>query len=197
MTVSAGQKITGRISCAPNAKNNRDLDIAISYQTGQDAGTNIQYKMCVLLSVFPSPFSPRAATTSPRALRLRLIFCVSFNRSLSLPAPLLLSLSDPARSTKLRDPLQDSPDRSFVPVIRRVKTEWERDERDEERDCLSFLNGRATAFTPFWTVFLRDAALPETSEDFVEEVSVDFAMMDSSNNTPLTDSNLYFVGPNF
>jgi protein arginine N-methyltransferase 1 len=45
MTVSEGQKIAGRISCAPNAKNNRDLDIAISYKTGQDAETSIQYKM--------------------------------------------------------------------------------------------------------------------------------------------------------
>lgn len=51
MTVSEGQQIHGLISCAPNAKNNRDLDIAISYQTGEDPETRIQYKMCVLLSV--------------------------------------------------------------------------------------------------------------------------------------------------
>jgi hypothetical protein len=52
--------------------------------------------------------------------------------------------------------------------------ERERDERDEavERDCLSFLKGRATAFAPFCTCFLRDAALVEMIEDLVEEVSV-------------------------
>lgn len=53
MTVSEGQKINGRITCAPNTKNNRDLDIAISYQTGQDPDTTIQYKMCVI-PFFPS-----------------------------------------------------------------------------------------------------------------------------------------------
>lgn len=48
ITVSEGQKVTGHVSCSPNAKNNRDLDIAISYQTGNDAkDTHIQYKMCV------------------------------------------------------------------------------------------------------------------------------------------------------
>ena len=32
LTVSAGQKITGQLSCAPNARNNRDLDITIAYK---------------------------------------------------------------------------------------------------------------------------------------------------------------------
>jgi len=46
LTVSEGQKVTGRVTCAPNAKNNRDLDIAISYKTDQDPSENfIQYKM--------------------------------------------------------------------------------------------------------------------------------------------------------
>jgi hypothetical protein len=40
------------------------------------------------------------------------------------------------------------------------------------------------AFAPFWTVFLRDAALPEIREDLVEEVSAD-AMMESVNKTYL------------
>jgi hypothetical protein len=43
---------------------------------------------------------------------------------------------------------------------------------------LSFLNGRAKAFTPFCTFFFKDAALPETVEDFVEAASVDLGMME-------------------
>ncbi len=50
LTVSAGDKITGRLSCAPNARNNRDLDITIAYKAGDGPETEVQYKMCV----FPS-----------------------------------------------------------------------------------------------------------------------------------------------
>src|ERR1700734_2127411 len=60
LTVSEGQKVTGRVTCAPNAKNNRDLDIAISYKTDQDPSENfIQYKMCVpsvLPTFLPTPY---------------------------------------------------------------------------------------------------------------------------------------------
>jgi len=45
MTLNEGDEITGRITCAPNAKNNRDLDISISYKTKNDAETSIDYKM--------------------------------------------------------------------------------------------------------------------------------------------------------
>ena len=57
LTVSAGQKITGQLSCAPNARNNRDLDIGITYQVEDGEATEVQYKMCVVLSflsVFPA-----------------------------------------------------------------------------------------------------------------------------------------------
>lgn len=49
LTVSAGDQITGEISCAPNARNNRDLDIVLSYKVSSDpnAASTIQYKMCV------------------------------------------------------------------------------------------------------------------------------------------------------
>lgn len=50
LTVDQGDTITGRLTCAPNAKNNRDLDIIISYSNGKDAHT-VQYKMYV-----PLPF---------------------------------------------------------------------------------------------------------------------------------------------
>jgi len=45
ITISEGKKIQGRLSCGPNTKNNRDLDIKISYKAG---GTEevVEYKMC-------------------------------------------------------------------------------------------------------------------------------------------------------
>jgi hypothetical protein len=67
--------------------------------------------------------------TSPSALKLLLMLCVSFNRSLSPAAPLELRRSLPAKSTRLRLPSQVSPVCVFVPEIRSVKTEWEREER--------------------------------------------------------------------
>ncbi|RPD74205.1 S-adenosyl-L-methionine-dependent methyltransferase [Lentinus tigrinus ALCF2SS1-7] len=45
LTVSAGDKINGRLSCAPNARNNRDLDITIAYQVADGPETEVQYKM--------------------------------------------------------------------------------------------------------------------------------------------------------
>ena len=54
LTVSMGDKITGQLSCAPNARNNRDLDIAVSYQAPGEEAVEIQYKMCVPPSFLPS-----------------------------------------------------------------------------------------------------------------------------------------------
>lgn len=78
LTVSAGEKITGRLSCAPNARNNRDLDITIAYKTESGEETEVQYKMCVPLSysllvssqpLVAAPLSDaRAPTTFPFAL---------------------------------------------------------------------------------------------------------------------------------
>ncbi|KAL0072711.1 Nuclear SAM-dependent mono-and asymmetric methyltransferase [Marasmius tenuissimus] len=45
VTVSEGDTISGRLKCAPNARNNRDLDITISYSTPNDPETTMQYKM--------------------------------------------------------------------------------------------------------------------------------------------------------
>jgi hypothetical protein len=91
--------------------------------------STLEFLYGICLSLFPSPFSPNAAITSPRALWLLLIFCVSFSLSLSFPAPLFSSHSEPARSTRLSEPSQVSPLAGFFPDIRRVKTECERDDR--------------------------------------------------------------------
>ena len=50
VTISEGQKLIGNLSCAPNARNNRDLDISVSFKlaTEQEA-TKVEYKMCVVL----------------------------------------------------------------------------------------------------------------------------------------------------
>ncbi|KAI8993088.1 S-adenosyl-L-methionine-dependent methyltransferase [Trametes punicea] len=58
LTVSAGDTIEGRLSCAPNARNPRDLDIAIAYRVGDGPETVVQYKMCVCPSLRCTP--PRA-----------------------------------------------------------------------------------------------------------------------------------------
>jgi len=47
VTISEGEIITGRLTCAPNARNNRDLDIVIEYEVegAQYASDRIEYKM--------------------------------------------------------------------------------------------------------------------------------------------------------
>ena len=55
LTVSEGQKVNGYLTCAPNARNNRDLDITIKYEVEPDLGSainkeqkaTVHYKMCV------------------------------------------------------------------------------------------------------------------------------------------------------
>ncbi|KAH9484910.1 type I protein arginine N-methyltransferase Rmt1 [Psilocybe cubensis] len=48
MTVHSGDEIKGRLQCAPNARNNRDLDITIAYKAeGDEEEKVIQYKMSV------------------------------------------------------------------------------------------------------------------------------------------------------
>ncbi|KAH8119445.1 protein arginine N-methyltransferase [Phellopilus nigrolimitatus] len=44
ITISEGEAITGTLSCAPNARNNRDLDIEIAWQAGEQ-GETVHYKM--------------------------------------------------------------------------------------------------------------------------------------------------------
>ncbi|KAA1471735.1 protein arginine N-methyltransferase [Dentipellis sp. KUC8613] len=45
LTVSQGDTIKGTLKCSPNARNNRDLDITISYATNDEPETTIDYKM--------------------------------------------------------------------------------------------------------------------------------------------------------
>lgn len=61
ITITKGQEITGTVSCAPNARNNRDLDIAISYAIGggeeeMTEEVTVDYKMCVILYSCRIPF---------------------------------------------------------------------------------------------------------------------------------------------
>lgn len=58
MTVSEGQQIKGELTCVPNARNPRDLDITIAYTTPRDGKKEeIKYKMCVPLRPFGLSFS--------------------------------------------------------------------------------------------------------------------------------------------
>lgn len=54
-----------------------------------------------------------------------------------------------------------------------------------ETECLSFLNGRVTAFVPFLNVSLRDAALLEIIDGLVDPESADLAIAKSLDNVPL------------
>ena len=68
IVVSERQKIRGKLSCAPNTKNNRDLDITIAYETDgvhEPYEATVEYKMCV---VFPSSgaASPRLVNSADR-----------------------------------------------------------------------------------------------------------------------------------
>jgi len=45
ITISQDQAIKGTLTCSPNARNNRDLDITIGYQCGDEPQTVIEYKM--------------------------------------------------------------------------------------------------------------------------------------------------------
>lgn len=58
MTVSQGDNITGRLVCSPNTRNNRDLDISITYKAGNDADNTIHYKMCVFFLDFNATDHP-------------------------------------------------------------------------------------------------------------------------------------------
>lgn len=51
LTVEEGETIRGKLSCRPNDKNRRDLDIAIDYKletedSGRIADGHCEYKMC-------------------------------------------------------------------------------------------------------------------------------------------------------
>ena len=49
LTVTQGDNIVGRLSCAPNTRNNRDLDIGFAYKLEHDEKELLmQYKMCVV-----------------------------------------------------------------------------------------------------------------------------------------------------
>ncbi|MCO5603752.1 hypothetical protein L7F22_057904 [Adiantum nelumboides] len=68
LTLSVGDEIKGRLSCAPNARNNRDLDITIEYEsTGKAAmRSKMDYKMCVTESDLPCT-STELTLSTPRS----------------------------------------------------------------------------------------------------------------------------------
>ncbi len=49
LTVNRGDQVNGSLSCAPNTRNPRDLDIGIRYRVNDDEETRVHYKMCVTL----------------------------------------------------------------------------------------------------------------------------------------------------
>ena len=50
ITISEGQKLTGNLTCALNARNNRDLEFSISFKLdGEKQASGVDYKICVVL----------------------------------------------------------------------------------------------------------------------------------------------------
>jgi hypothetical protein len=47
LRVVQGEEIRGSLTCAPNARNNRDLDISVTYATESSGDIKFDYKMCV------------------------------------------------------------------------------------------------------------------------------------------------------
>ena len=48
--ISEGQKLTGDLTCALNTRNDRDLDISISFKLdGEKQASRVDYKICVVL----------------------------------------------------------------------------------------------------------------------------------------------------
>ena len=63
MTVNDGDQITGQLTCAPNARNNRDLDITIAYKVSNEAEEKVvQYKMFVVFSCYFVDFHLRLSS---------------------------------------------------------------------------------------------------------------------------------------
>jgi hypothetical protein len=48
--VNGGDVIKGTLSCAPNQRNNRDLDISIKYTPPREPEVKMDYRMCVILA---------------------------------------------------------------------------------------------------------------------------------------------------
>lgn len=55
--VNSGDVIKGTLSCAPNQRNNRDLDISIKYTPPRDLEVQMDYRMCVILAPLSSMLS--------------------------------------------------------------------------------------------------------------------------------------------
>jgi hypothetical protein len=104
------------------------INIPFKHQRLMVVLLTFEFRYGICLSLF-SLFSPSAAMTSPSALKLLLIFCVSRRRSLCFPAPLAFNRSLPARSTRFSAPSHTWPVCVFVPRMRSVNTECEREER--------------------------------------------------------------------
>ena len=66
-------------------------------------------------------------------------------------------------------------------------------DEETERDCLSLLNGRATAWAVFLTDFLSDAALLEAKEDLLDKVSADCTILVPGGTSDWRTSRVQFI----
>ena len=76
ITAFKDKPILGRLSCAPNARNPRDLDITITYQANNEPEVEVHYKMCVHLSDFPGNLLLRVLNRTLTGCQV-LIYCIA------------------------------------------------------------------------------------------------------------------------
>ena len=92
LTVSQGDHITGELTCRPNARNPRDLDITIKYEAPHEASTEIHYKMCVLLPahcLMNRGYSERTLTNCQVLINFSDTFCLCRAHGIIDRAPLV------------------------------------------------------------------------------------------------------------
>lgn len=112
LAVTVGDEITGELSCAPNARNPRDLDISISYKGPTDVQpTTMQYKMCVIrfsLADLAVPIAESVLLTSCQVLidifHLKILLSCYVWLYTYRPAPVIAPLPthDPSTDTRTK-----------------------------------------------------------------------------------------------
>ena len=77
MTVNKGDKVEGHLTCAPNARNNRDLDITLAYKSSSEIQESVvHYKMFVLSSFLAAPPFPAFEERTLISCQVLIIFIV-------------------------------------------------------------------------------------------------------------------------
>jgi hypothetical protein len=89
LTISEGEKIQGRLTCAPNARNNRDLDITIAYKNESDPEQVVEYKMCVILLCTAANSTCACCGRTLTGCQVVIHICIFSSMRTVIPAPII------------------------------------------------------------------------------------------------------------